>query len=93
MYHRFGNVQTNFLVEGFYTDLRDVFRTAPARRPDANGNAVLERYNGSGATVFGLNLEAKAFFSSHFDIQGGVTPNAADIKSPKYGATTPMCRL
>ena len=25
MYHRFGSVQTNFLVEGFYTDLRDVF--------------------------------------------------------------------
>ena len=25
LYHRFGNVQTNLLVEGFFTDLRDVF--------------------------------------------------------------------
>ena len=62
MYHRFGNVQTNFLVEGFYTDLRDVFSALRQLDGlDANGNAVLERYNGSGATVFGLNLEAKAF--------------------------------
>ena len=30
LYHRFGNVQTNLLIEGFYTDLRDAVRPAPA---------------------------------------------------------------
>ncbi len=61
MYHRFGNVQTNLLVEGFYTDLRDVFTLRQLDEPDAAGNAILERYNGSGATVMGINIEAKAF--------------------------------
>lgn len=64
MYHRFGSVQTNFLVEGFYTDLRDVFALRQLDGTDAFGNAVLERYNGSGARVAGLNIEAKAFFQA-----------------------------
>lgn len=89
MYHRFGNVQTNFLVEGFYTDLRDVFALRQLDGLDANGNAVLERYNGSGATVFGLNLEAKAFFSSHFDIQGGVTLQRSRYKKPEVWSDNP----
>lgn len=89
MYHRFGNVQTNFLVEGFYTDLRDVFALRQLYGLDANGNAVLERYNGSGATVFGLNLEAKAFFSSHFDIQGGVTLQRSRYKKPEVWSDNP----
>ena len=79
MYHRFGNVQTNFLVEGFFTDLRDVFALRQLDGVDANGNEVLERYNGSGARVMGINLEAKAFFSNHFDMQAGVT-----IKRSRY---------
>ena len=47
LYHRFGNVQTNFLIEGFFTDLRDVFALRQLDGLDQNGNAVLERYNGS----------------------------------------------
>ena len=73
LYHRFGNVQTNFLIEGFFTDLRDVFALRQLDGLDQNGNAVLERYNGSGARVTGVNLEAKAFFSNKFDIQAGIT--------------------
>lgn len=73
LYHRFGDVQTNLLVEGFFTDLRDVFALRRLEELDAAGNAVLERYNGSGARVAGINIEAKAFFSNHFDVQGGVT--------------------
>ena len=63
MYLRFGNVPVNILVEGFYTDLRDVFALRSLDGLDANGNAVLERYNGSGARVMGANLEAKFLFS------------------------------
>lgn len=89
LYHRFGNVQTNLLVEGFFTDLRDVFALRQLDEPDANGNAVLERYNGSGARVMGLNVEAKAFFSTHFDIQGGVTLQRSRYKRPEQWSDDP----
>lgn len=89
MYHRFGNVQTNLLVEGFFTDLRDVFALRQLDGLDANGNAVLERYNGSGARVAGVNLEAKAVFSSHFDVQGGVTLQRSRYKKPEQWSDNP----
>ena len=89
LYHRFGSVQTNLLVEGFFTDLRDVFALRQLDSPDANGNAVLERYNGSGARVMGINIEAKAFFSSHFDIQGGVTLQRSRYKEPEQWSDNP----
>lgn len=89
LYHRFGRVQTNFLIEGFFTDLSDVFALRQLDGLDANGNAVLERYNGSGATVMGLNIEAKAFFSNHFDIQGGVTLQRSRYKNPETWSDNP----
>ena len=89
MYHTFGNVQTNLLVEGFFTDLSDVFALRQLEGTDAQGNAVLERYNGSGATVLGLNIEAKAFFSSHFDAQAGVTLQRSRYKHPEYRSDNP----
>lgn len=83
LYHRFGGVQTNLLVEGFFTDLRDVFALRQLDGLDANGNSVLERYNGSGARVMGMNVEAKAFFSSKFDVQAGVTLQRSRYKNPE----------
>ncbi|MCM1037382.1 MAG: TonB-dependent receptor [Bacteroides sp.] len=89
LYHRFGNVQTNLLVEGFYTDLGDVFALRQLDAPDAAGNAVLERYNGSGATVMGMTVEAKAYFSSHFDMQCGVTVQRSRYKEPEVWSDNP----
>ncbi|MDE7408058.1 MAG: TonB-dependent receptor, partial [Muribaculaceae bacterium] len=89
MYHRFGDVQTNLLIEGFFTDLRDVFALRQLEGLDANGNEVLERYNGSGARVMGINLEAKAYFSSHFDVQGGVTLQRSRYKRPEVWSDDP----
>jgi hypothetical protein len=89
LYHRFGSVQTNLLIEGFFTDLRDVFALRQLEGLDAQGNAVLERYNGSGARVMGLNLEAKAFFSSHFDVQGGITLQRSRYKNPEFWSDDP----
>lgn len=89
LYHTLGNVQTNLLIEGFFTDLRDVFALRQLAEPDAQGNAVLERYNGSGARVFGLNIEAKAFFSSHFDIQAGITFQRSRYKKPEVWSDNP----
>lgn len=89
LYHRFGDVQTNLLVEGFFTDLRDVFALRRLEELDAAGNAVLERYNGSGARVAGINIEAKAFFSNHFDVQGGVTFQRSRYKNAERWSDNP----
>ncbi len=89
LYHTFGSVQTNLLIEGFFTDLRDVFALRQLEGVDALGNAVLERYNGSGARVFGLNIEAKAFFSSLFDVQAGMTLQRSRYKHPEVWSDNP----
>ena len=53
-----GHWQANLLVEGFYTGLKDVFILEDIGH-DANGYAIKERRNGSGARVYGANLDAK----------------------------------
>ena len=73
LYHKFGSVQTNLLVEGFYTDLNNVFALRQLNQPDAQGNTVQERYNAYGAKVLGLNIEAKAMFTRWFTLQAGIT--------------------
>ena len=73
LYHRFGKVQTNLLVEGFYTTLDHVFALRPLPDPDTDGSTIKERYNGSGARVMGINIEGKAAFTRWFDLQAGIT--------------------
>lgn len=73
LYHTFGDVQVNFLLEGFYTNLSNVFAERKLEKPDDQGNKILERYNAYGAKVFGLNLEGKAAFTSWFQLQAGLT--------------------
>lgn len=73
LYHKFGNVQTNLLIEGFYTDLNNVFALRQLDHPDAQGNTVQERYNAYGAKVLGLNIEGKAMFTRWFSLQAGLT--------------------
>lgn len=81
-YFNIGEIQTNLLVEGFYTTLDDVFALHTIGQ-DTAGNDVLERYNGSGATVFGGNMELRMVFSSQFSIQGGVTIQRSRYKQPE----------
>lgn len=78
LYHNFGNVQTNLLVEGFYTMLNDVF-TLEKMGQRADGTMIWERRNGSGAKVQGINLEGKVALPNVFDLQFGYT-----IQSSKY---------
>lgn len=89
LYHNFGRVQTNLLVEGFFTDLHDVFALRQLDTPDANGYDVLERYNGSGARVVGLNIEAKAVIPGGFDIQAGCTWQNSRYKKPEQWSDNP----
>ena len=89
MYHRFGNVQTNLMLETFYTSLNDVFALRKLDEPDEKGNTVLERYNGSGATVWGFNAEAKVMLTSKIDLQGGLTWQKSRYKKPEYWSEDP----
>lgn len=79
-YHRFRNgIQVNFLAEGFYTNLSDVFILEDIGK-DAQGNLIRERRNGSGAKVMGLTFEGKAVLNSWLSLQGGVTLQRSHYK-------------
>ena len=74
LYKSFGKVQTNLLIEGFYTRLNNMFATRKlADDVVIDGARVEERYNSNGATVFGLNLEGKASLTSWAQLQAGFT--------------------
>lgn len=81
-YPEFGNVSANFLIEGFYTDLKNVFAERYLPVPDQEGNTILERYNGTGAKVLGINLEGRASFTSWFMLEAGVTLQQSLYKEP-----------
>ena len=53
-----GHWQANVLVEGFYTGLNHVF-ILEDKGHNEEGYAIKERRNGSGARVYGANLDAK----------------------------------
>lgn len=75
-YKNIGRFQTNFLVEGFYTNLDDIFALREIdSSEDSEGitTKIMERYNASGATVRGFNLEAKAMYSTRLQLQAGLT--------------------
>lgn len=82
-YHHFGGISTNFLVEGFYTNLSHAFDERYLPVPDKDGYTILERYNAKGAKVMGINLEGRAFFSSWFSLEAGVTLQQSKYKEPR----------
>ena len=53
----FKKLQTNFLLEGFYTDLENPFTTVSTGATLPNGSILEEVRNGSGAYVAGLILK------------------------------------
>lgn len=82
-YHRFKNgIQVNFLVEGFYTSLNDVFVLEDIGK-DEQGNIIKERRNGSGAKVMGLTLEGKSVLSSWLSLQAGATLQRSRYNEPE----------
>lgn len=71
MYHSWGQWQGNLLVEGFYTDLSDVF--ALTEIGVVNGVLIKERRNEAGARVGGVNLEGKLAYGNFWQLQAGLT--------------------
>jgi len=75
----FGSVQTEFLVEGFYTNLDHVF-VLNEIGTNTDGSFILERDNASGAVVKGINLEGKIVPSTDLQFQLGMTFQESDYK-------------
>ena len=67
-----GHCQSNILLEGFYTDLHHVFVLEDIGL-DENGDKIKERRNGSGAKVYGVNLDAKVAHGREAQLQLGFT--------------------
>ena len=67
-----GHWQSNILLEGFYTDLHHVFVLEDIGE-DQNGDKIKERRNGSGAKVYGVNLDAKVAHGREAQLQLGFT--------------------
>lgn len=76
-YHSFGEVQTNFLAEGFHTLLNDVFKLERTGESEDGSEIYWERRNASGARIMGLNLEGRAALPGVFDIQLGYTQQSS----------------
>ncbi len=82
LYHNFGKLQANLLVEGFYTDLDDVF-TLTKTGEDAEGNIIKMRRNASGATVAGITSELKIGIPNVFEVQLGYTFQRSRYDDPE----------
>ena len=96
MYHSWGNWQANVLVEGFFTDLDDVFALKELGFNE-HGILIKERHNESGARVYGANLEGKVAWKNVVQLQLGVTAQRSNYKearswSDDVEATTKMFR-
>ena len=78
IYHSWGDLQGNFLVEGFYTNLHDVF--ALKEIGFENGILIKERHNEAGARVFGGNLEGKIAWRDIMQLQMGLTAQRSRYK-------------
>ena len=88
MYKRFGKWDINLTLEGFFTQLNDVF-TLVENGHDAQGNLLLTRTNASGARVAGMNIEAKVGFGHLLTFQAGYTYNHSRYIEPLQWSENP----
>lgn len=88
MYKRLGKWDLNLTLEGFFTQLNDVF-TLVENGHDAQGNLLLTRTNASGARVVGLNVEAKVGYGHLLTFQAGYTYNHSRYIQPEQWSENP----
>ena len=90
IYHRFGDLQTNLLVEGFYTRLKDAFALNEMDEQPYDGFTVFERVNAGGAKVFGANFEARLAYKKT-QLQMGFTVTSNKYDDPvEWGVRTEL---
>ena len=84
--------ESNLMLEAFYTTLDDVF-ILQSIETDANGNLIVERRNGSGAMVYGINLENRIAFNSKNQLQFGFTWQHSRYKEAEAWSDDPEAPL
>lgn len=73
-YHTFGTVSLNLMAEGFLTVLKDTYALRETgEKADGGKSNIMERYNGSGAKVYGCTLEGRLAVADELSLQAGVT--------------------
>ena len=85
-YHNFGRLQTNLLVEGFYTMLDDVFtleKTGESYDDEGNHFIYKTRRNAAGARIGGITVELKLGIPNVFDVQLGYTFQKSQYVKPE----------
>ena len=87
LYNNWDDWQANLLSELFYTDLQDVF-VLETLGHDEKGYQIQERRNGSGAYVYGLNLDAKLAYTQMIQLQMGFTVQTNRFKEYHYWSET-----
>ena len=88
LYHNFGRLQANLLVEGFYTVLDDVFALAKQDEVNDAGYIIQTRYNAAGAKVAGLTTELKFGIPDIFEMQMGYTFQRSRYDEPEEWSDT-----
>ena len=78
---QFGGVATNLLVEGFYTDLKDVFVLEEIENT-ADHNLHFMRTNAEGAVVQGINFDLNVGITSKLLANAGFTLQRSRYKAP-----------
>lgn len=76
----YNKVQASFLIEGFYTSLKNPFTTVSTGASLPNGSILEEVRNGKGAYVAGSNIEIGVSPSSKLTFQLGGTIQMAKYK-------------
>lgn len=87
-YFKWGSTEINLLAEGFFTRINDVFVLADIGN-DADGNILVERRNGSGAVVGGLNLEGNIAPDTKTRLQFGYTIQQSLYDEPEQWSDDP----
>ena len=94
IYHSWGDWQGNLLLEGFFTDLNDVFALKELGINE-EGILIKERHNESGARVAGANIEGKIAWRDILQVQVGATFQKSEYKEARSWSedVTPTRRM
>lgn len=74
LYRQLGVFQFNLMAEGFYTLLKDAFKSTQETIVH-NGKDLIQKFrtNSDGAKVYGVNLEGKLAYLNVWQLQAGLT--------------------
>ena len=81
------NFSLGLTIDGFHTDLTDVFILEELGN-DTNGDLLLERRNGSGAVVTGITINPKVQYKDKLSLQLGVTLQRSSYDEPVQWSET-----